>query len=262
MVKFFSRLLLVVPVIGIMAGFNYFVDPANLFKPIEYEREIASILLAKKNIVGISNFDERIMQRFYVNGLTSKKDVIVLGSSRSLQIGSELFPGKDFFNNSVSGASLEDYLAIYQLYRAKGLTPKTIILVLDPWLLNKNNGQHRWESLKLEYSDFLKNISDKKEYFSFNNMFFRKYAELFSPDYFQESLKLFKAKMSSVETKRNKNLFATTDRYSESSIKLSDGSWIYSKAEREADNDKVYQSAISYAAEKPVYSLKVLRNQE
>ncbi len=39
MVKFLSRLLLAVPVIGIMAGFNYFVDPANLFKPIEYERD-------------------------------------------------------------------------------------------------------------------------------------------------------------------------------------------------------------------------------
>ena len=94
----------------------------------------------------------------YIELLQKPKDVIVLGSSRSMQIGKQLFDGFDFFNNAVSGGSLEDHLAIYAMYRQHDLLPGTVILGLDPWIFNANNGQTRWHSIAPE----LFRISEQK----------------------------------------------------------------------------------------------------
>ncbi|MFH1254470.1 MAG: hypothetical protein V1646_03500 [bacterium] len=63
------------------------------------------------------------------------KDILVFGSSRSLGINSKLFPGKTFFNMSVTDGRLENFIDFYFLWREKGLIPAHVILGLDVWLL-------------------------------------------------------------------------------------------------------------------------------
>lgn len=259
MIRLLQKLLLFLPIMVLIVGVNYYVDPANIFRSNSYEDGIAQILLHGENVTNISNYDERALQRYYINGLTKAKDIVALGSSRSMGVSSDLFPGKEFFNNSVSGATIEDYIAIYQLYRAKGLLPKTLIIGLDPWLLNKNNDQFRWQSLRIEYEQLIKTISPEKYAFQLDNLFFLKYAELLSFSYFQKSVQLLIENASSMKS-RGGNYQAISDVASDQAIKLFDGSLRYDKKTREAGLQEVSKLAIAYTLEEPVYSLRKFNN--
>ncbi|MBL0209054.1 MAG: hypothetical protein IPP84_14250 [Propionivibrio sp.] len=79
---------------------------------------------------------------------TQSKEFLVIGSSRSMQIGADVMQAS-VLNLSVSGASIEDYVAILDL--ARNLPAKTIILGVDPWVFNTNSGQSGWKSLAIEY---------------------------------------------------------------------------------------------------------------
>ena len=65
---------------------------------------------------------------------------------------------KDFFNNqllnlSVSGASIEDQIAITEMAIEK-FQPQTIILGADPWLFNETQFKpysDRWKTISDEY---------------------------------------------------------------------------------------------------------------
>ena len=58
--------------------------------------------------------------------------------------------------------------------------PKKIIIGIDPWIFNENNGLDRWYSLDSEFSEFRNEKS---------RLIDRKYLKLFSMSYFQNSIK-------------------------------------------------------------------------
>ena len=109
-----------------------------------FEKGIADILLSGHNVANIGNYDERLLQKDIIQNDQRQIDIIVLGSSRSMQINSQtindIFQDQIFFNHAVSGASVEDYIAILDLYLEKNALPSTIIIGVDPWILNSNNG--------------------------------------------------------------------------------------------------------------------------
>jgi hypothetical protein len=251
--KLTIKLLLFLPIIGTLVGLNYYCDPANLFQSYDYERGIAAILLEGKNVANVKNFDERALQRLYISALKAPKDIVVLGSSRSLGIGAWLFPDKTFFNSSVAGATIEDYAAIYQLYRKNGLVPKILIIGVDPWVLNRYNDQPRWRSLAPEYNEIAKILVPGKRYFESDSTL-QKYAELFSPGYFKASVRVLISRVFSPK-KEQSGYFGTTDHSSDYSLKLSDGSLSYDKKGRMVTADEARRLAISYAMQSPVYSL-------
>ncbi|MEJ0081062.1 MAG: hypothetical protein WDM78_08985 [Puia sp.] len=72
---------------------NYLVDPANIFTSKQYVAGIASILSLGHNVDNISNYNERLLQEQRVLKLTKTPDIMVLGSSRVMEIGSDFFPG-------------------------------------------------------------------------------------------------------------------------------------------------------------------------
>jgi hypothetical protein len=137
--RFYLRVLLLLPVPLMVVGFNYFVDPVHLVHPDRYEEGIARLVLQGNNVTNIWNPNEASYLRSFVAGLQSKKDVLVFGSSRSKLIRANSFPGMTFFNNSLSGGSLFDYMAIYELYRKKNLIPSMVIMELSPWILDREN---------------------------------------------------------------------------------------------------------------------------
>ena len=220
---------------------NLMADPANVFGPAHYEKELSRYLVEGRNVENVSNYNERLMQKFYVETINVKPDIIVIGSSRAMQISSDLFPGKRFFNASVSNAVVQDYVSIYELYRDRGLTPSTLILGLDPWVLNSNHGITRWKELEDDYLDAMDRISGKKHLRLFKrSLIAQKYLMLLNPKYFQRSLRV----LFQPEEKIKHDVTPTDAVNGEFPIKMSDGSYVYERAFREQTIDDVRASAV------------------
>jgi len=234
--------------IGIVAT-NYVADPARLFSDDSYEQGLATLWLRGENAANVVAYDERLAQKRYIAGLRQPKQIVAMGSSRALQIRSQLFGGYSFFNNGVNGASLEDFIAIYQLYRSWGLKPEAVILDLDPWLLNRNNGLPYWGTLAEEYSEAVRGwgVSAPPPLLA-QRLWLTRRSELFSPSYFQNSIKALAA--------NNEGYYATrATSSSDVNIRLSDGSLVYSSDYTDRPADVVRLAAIAYADIDPVYGL-------
>ena len=131
------------------AGIAFVGDSAYLFHS-DYERKIAEYLNSNYFVEGVTNYDERLVQKFRLNSLPArlKPDTIVLGSSRMMQITQNLL-NKKTINLSVSGASIEDYLALYHL--SKRFNPKRVVIGVDPWVFNAKSGLVGWKTLSNEF---------------------------------------------------------------------------------------------------------------
>ena len=220
-------------ILTLLMSVNYWGDAAKIFHS-GYERNIANIIYTGKNATNISNYDERILQKELINKIKSNPDILILGSSRTMLINSSYFENKKVINNSVSGASIEDFIAIYQIYKTKNILPKKIILGIDPWLFNKNNGQTRWSSLKKEYYNFSNKRPDKDVG---NN----KTQQLFSFSYFQSSFRSLPAIILG-----KSNPIPSSEIYNETNTKIIDGSLAYSEKYRNVSIENVDNGAKRY----------------
>lgn len=247
MKKFIKKLIFLLPIPITLILTNYFVDPGKIFyKHGFYEKGIVKILSNGENVENLSNYDERLLQKFYIDKLKEKKNLVVLGSSRAMQINSNITGERDMFNSSVSGASLQDLMAIYGIYREKNLAPKKIILGLDPWILNKNNNQIRWKSIQEDYfyiQNKIKNESGKTEKFD------EKYLELVSLSYFQSAVDIL-GKDENVGYKSTKLDASKTN------VKRKDGSLSYSEKVRNESKEEVRKKALEYVSKDYIYCLE------
>lgn len=118
-------------------------------------------LLVNKDAVYATKMDERqfIKNRIIYENLKPK--VLVIGSSRIMQISNDNF-NKQILNLGVSGASAEDHIAI-TLMALEKFNVDTILLGADPWLFNDFANQLRWKSISEEYRISLKNIQLKSK---------------------------------------------------------------------------------------------------
>ena len=227
-----------------LVSVNYWGDGAKIFH-VGYENKIADIIFNNKNATNISNFDERILQRELIKKLEIRPDIMVLGSSRTMLINSTYFKGSKLINNSVSGASIEDFISIFQIYKTRNMLPKQIILGIDPWIFNRNNGQESWSTLRNEYYSFINKKTIKKE-----SIINNKLKQLFSLSYFQSSFR----NLPNVISGRD-NPIATDNIYNKSNTKLVDGSLSYNKAYRESFNQNV-ESLVRSDLTKDMYAIE------
>ena len=105
-----------------------------------------------------------------------------------MQIRSYHFEDRSFFNHAVSGASIEDFIAIYQMYLDKDFVPSKVVIALDPWILNQNNGKNRWQIIGkyCQTAASTLNISVKHES-SLNLFHLTKWLNLMSLSYLKAS---------------------------------------------------------------------------
>jgi len=121
MQRFINKFIIIsLPVLILLFTVNYFGDAARIFDS-DYEKEMAETLMKGSFVTNISNYDERVFQKELINRMNNAPEILVLGSSRTMLINSTYFPNQTFFNNSVSGASIEDIIALFQMY--KGIHP-------------------------------------------------------------------------------------------------------------------------------------------
>lgn len=243
--RFINKFIIIsLPVLILLFTVNYFGDAGKIFDS-EYEKEMAEILMNGSYVTNISNYDERVFQKELINRMNNAPEILILGSSRTMLINSTYFPNQTFFNNSVSGASIEDLIALFQIYKERNILPRKLIIGIDPWLLNENNGQTRWKSLEYFYNKY-----NKKADFSLAKNSSYKYSELFSLSYFQASIKALPKLFSGTSEP-----IATQEKYNETNTKLSDGSLVYRADYRNATQNVINSKIDGYIAGN-IYSIE------
>jgi len=239
--------------ISIISMFNYKIDSLGIFGNSNYLLSAAKTLTSGKMIAGLQNYDERLFQELIIKNLQVHNNAIAIGSSRTMQLRKRFFlkDKSNFFNHSVSGASLEDYISIVGAYeKIQGYLPSTIVLGIDPWIFNKYNGQNRWKTLSKYYNYEMKKIYNKKQN-STENVNITKWKQLINYDYTISNIKFLETLL-----KNNGKVFYITDTIDiDDFIKESDGSIHYPYKERYPNYDEVKKTAVSYAKGQ-VYSLE------
>lgn len=212
-------------ILAILVGVNYIGDAARIFDG-NYEKRVANIIFSGKYVTNVDNYDERLLQVELINRLPAAPQVAIIGSSRTMLINSSYFPGQTVFNTSVSGASVQDLVAIYQCYKMQGRLPKKLIIGVDPWTFNANNNQNRWKSISGYYNRFMGSGDTLMVKTNWD-----KYQQLISPSYFQSSMMhLHKPNEEPVPTTKTANHYNT---------KLTDGSLVYGVDYRDATEKQI-----------------------
>lgn len=219
------------PIITIISV-NLYADPAYLFKQGKIEKQIAEHILNGYNVNGITNLNERLLQKYIIENTPDTIKEIVLGSSRGMLIDKNLASNRtSFFNHSVSGGSLEDFLGIYNLYIEQEKYPTSIIIELSPWVLNDNcSTGNRWKTLLQNYRSMshILQLSSAYDVFYFPNT---EFLELVSPSYFQES---YRNLMSNDHIKSEP--IPSTSPDSINATILTDGSRLYDQKYNQTDS--------------------------
>ncbi len=65
-------------------------------------------------------------------------------------------------NLGMSGAGIYDYLGIMGIYQNIGSKPRRVIIGLDPWVLNDNNGDNRYQALQKYINKFEENLKNNE----------------------------------------------------------------------------------------------------
>ncbi len=145
--------------LGATALFNFHADSAGVFRPNRGLKGVALQLISGKMVAGyLGRNDERELERLIVENYPERRDTIAIGSSRSMELRKRYVRGSvDFFNHSVSGAKIEDFIAIIGLYKRKGALPRRVIFGIDPWIFNRNSrlGGDFWRVLETYYTDIV-----------------------------------------------------------------------------------------------------------
>ncbi|MFA6548414.1 MAG: hypothetical protein WCT39_00585 [Candidatus Margulisiibacteriota bacterium] len=146
-------------------------------------------------------------------------------------------------------------MAIYWMYRKKGLIPAVVILGLDPWLLNKNNGQVRYESIAREYNEITGYILGQNNGKNEVPFFLpAKYFELISPSYFQSSFWFWLKGLNEKKPEQGR-FYPTSKIMGNEDIKLADGSISYGLKQRSVNASELRLSAMRFANANSVYSI-------
>lgn len=242
----------------VLVGINAAVDPAGVLAGTPREQAMAEQVTAGRHLAGMHNFDERLFQVSRIGLMTARSDRVVLGSSRAMQIRDGFLPGRTV-NLSVSGAGLEDYLALLEALVRRDMLPREVLIVADPWLFNANNQQNRWRSLGRDCAAFaarLKVWGICPEYLWSSTG--RNWRELVSLGYLRESLARLAADgLGALHAAAGSGVVAgTVDLPLGPGGRLADGSTLYPAAERAEPAAALDVSAVTFAKVKPVYSLE------
>jgi hypothetical protein len=232
-------------VLGHVAWTTYRNDPANLFAGRAYVAGIAAHLLEGRNVANVTDYDERLLQKLVVEGANGGREVLVVGSSRAMSIGAELFPGRSVFNASVSGASLQDLHAILQLYREHGRLPRLVVLGVDPWAFNANNIDTRWTTLEDAYTRSVNRDNASHGRLAALSGFLARFQQLISFDYYRAARK--------AKRKAERAYYATPDTHGDVNIRLADGTISYRRAISERSPADLLDAVRKEAAVDPVY---------
>ena len=136
----------------------------NFFSSKNSSEAFMAKLLVNKNAIYATKMDERLFIKNRIIYENLKPKILIIGSSTMMQVSNEHF-NKQILNLAVSGASVEDHIAITLMALEKFDVDK-IILGADPWLFNNFTNLMEWKSISEEYKVSLKSIQLKSKDYS------------------------------------------------------------------------------------------------
>lgn len=247
LMKRFIFIALVNALVGIiiLVSVNFKIDSANVFNPESFYSSVTKNLSKGQNIIFNGNWDERLFKKHLL--LSNNKydaPLFVIGSSRAMQINSEML-NTPILNIGVSGAALQDYLGFYSMIKTTKKTSK-ILLVIDPWVFNKNNGEFRWISLKNEMDSYFYQNTLNNPYIN-QNIYSDRLLNLFSFSYLQENIKII------INPKKSYKLTLDNESYSDNIYRY-DGSLKYSNKYHSRDTNEIKLQTTKYV-QKDIYHM-------
>lgn len=188
MLKLIGRLLLFTPLLAGMMFVSWRVDPSGLFWGAGFERMVCDYMLAGNYVDGYQQLDGRELNEIYARECENAPQVLVNGSSRTLQIDSSFAPGKTFYNAANVGADVYDFFNSYYIFEKEGKTPEIFIMGIDPWIFNDGEENIDKRSDSAMFVQFLVETMgyESPQYTPENQM--EKYTALLDPSYFQASV--------------------------------------------------------------------------
>lgn len=221
-----------------------FISVGYFSSKIDFKQEEAMAKeLSESDAIYSSNINERIFVKNRIRYEKSNPEALAIGSSRLMQASSK-GTGFDLLNLSVSGASLEDLVAIWEM-SSKKFNPSYVFLGADPWVFNLNSGQNRWTSLSEEYSIGLADLGISRE-INFSSVEPQSYLNSIA-------LRLYDS-VNHFKIKAHNDIPSVTDKIRK------DGSRVYNLSYANKSSSQVErgaQSDISYAMKDYSYSTEV-----
>lgn len=248
MVKNLFKLLLVTPILLLLVCVNFYVDTRGLFQGGQFERELAAKLHEGKAISNFQKLDERQILRLYIKEMKTPYDILVIGSSRGLQITAAI-AGADgtFYNAGMTGEDYYDVVGTVGLLHSYGRLPKNMVMVLDPWILSAQPDAKNKRSDKNLANRFLTETLGFDEPYTEESFQWNTEA-LVAPDYFQTNMAYFFSDHSEEERPSE----VTGDIYAqETEIKMADGTLLYTEeyrnqVQQEVDHDAQLRATMPF----------------
>lgn len=135
-------------------GIELFRGDAGIAQIVKEQIDTGKVLLTSPD------FNDRIYKREMLRQRAAGIKVLVTGSSRVFLLDADIFgeilnvDRHVFFNAGMQGSTLEDHIIVWQICKEQGLSPAVFFLGLDPWVLNENSGESRWEVFDAEFRRF------------------------------------------------------------------------------------------------------------
>ena len=215
----------------------------NFFSFKNSTEALLAKLLVNNNAVYATKMDERLFVKNRIIYENLKPKVLIIGSSRIMQLSNDDF-NKQILNLGVSGASIEDHIAI-TLMALEKFNVDTILLASDPWLFNKYHNQLRWKSISEEYKISLKSIQFKsKDYNIIENKNYRE-IYLFHERFLEKLYSFSNIRKLDIEFKTNQINNLTKQ------VILRDGKRVYANNNTE---EKIKAKVIEYSMNKYQFS--------
>ena len=155
--KFFFKTIFITSILIVLFSYVSY----NFFSSKNSTEALLAKSLMNKNAVYPVKMDDRIFIKNRIIYENLKPKILIIGSSRMMQISNDNF-NQQTLNLSVVGASVEDHIAI-TLMALEKFNVNKILLGVDPWLFNDFANQLRWKSISEEYKNSLKSIQFKSK---------------------------------------------------------------------------------------------------
>ncbi|MBR5874000.1 MAG: hypothetical protein IKY90_04600 [Oscillospiraceae bacterium] len=245
MLKLIGRLLLFLPIFLGMMFVSYRVDPSGLFWGAGFERMVCDYMLQGQYVDGYQQLDGRELNEIYARECEKAPQILVNGSSRTLQIDSSFADGKTLYNAANVGADVYDFFNSYYIFAKESKEPEIFVMGIDPWIFNDGKENIDERSNKEMFNEFLVEIMDYEstEYTPENPM--EKYKALLDPSYFQASVDTY---FRNQNTENQPEIVPMEEVYNNKDIvKSPDGSIVYdlnfrTRPQETADGDALTAS--------------------
>ena len=217
----------------------------NFFSTVNSTEVLLAKLLSDNEAIYSTKMDDRQFIRNRILHETLDPKILVIGSSRIMQISNDNFK-EQVLNLGVGGGSIEDHIAITAMALEK-FNPNMILLGVDPWLFNVQNDQYRWESFSKEYQLALENI----QLMNNNNKVLKYYSSNYKYNFYEKFLENFYVFLN----KRNLKFDLKSNKIenNQRDIILRDGKRVYGK---KSNKEKIKAKVVEYSMYKYEFSKK------